>query len=69
MTKKQRIIRFITYYKCQLKTDKGIIKESICAKCNYKGSTFTYKFNNKNFSMSEVEAIEEIIQNHKYGNA
>ena len=67
MTNKQRIIRFITYYKLSDKFVKGFLKEKICDACEYKGNTFTYKVNHKNFKLPEIEKIEEIIRKFKNG--
>ncbi len=67
MTKKTRIIRFITYYKVQPNGVKGMLKTQIETTCELKGGTFGYKLKNKNFSELEIVAIEKIIQDHKDG--
>lgn len=65
--KKKRIIRFITYYKLQKVRHRGKLRELICEACEYKGGTFDYKIENRNYSDLELTAIEKIIQDHKDG--
>ena len=67
MTKKNRIIRFITYYRTQTTKVKGKLREVIIETCEFKGGTFDYKIKNKNYSELEITAIEKIIQDHKDG--
>lgn len=67
MTKKTRIIRFITYYKLQPNGVKGILRKLIEEECEFKGGTFGYKLVNRNYSALELTAIEKIIQDYKDG--
>lgn len=67
MTKKQRIIRFITYYKMRVNYQKGYLKSIISEICEYKGNTFNYKLNHKNYKIPEIDKIEKIIQAYKDG--
>lgn len=65
MTKKQRIIRFITYYKTRINSQKGYLKSIISEICEYKGNTFNYKLNHRNYKIPEIEKIEKIIEAYK----
>lgn len=67
MTKKKRIIRFITYYRMQKVKHRGKLRELISAACEFKGGTFDYKMEHQNYSEFQLIAIEKIIQDHKDG--
>jgi hypothetical protein len=67
MTKKKRIIRFITYYRLLPSGVKGQLKTLIEDACEFKGGTFGYKLKNGNYSELQLREIETIIQNHKDG--
>lgn len=67
MTKKTRIIRFITYYRTQPVRIRGKLRELIIEACEYKGGTFDYKLRNQNYLEPELKSIEKILQDHKDG--
>ena len=67
MTKKKRIIRFITYYRLQPTKVKGKLRDLISESCEFKGGTFDYKMKNGNYKELQLIAIEKIIQDHKDG--
>lgn len=67
MDKKERILRFITYYATQRKGEKTLLKNAICAKCDFNGGTFDFRKENQKYSEAEIDAIEIIIENHKNG--
>lgn len=64
---KERILRFITYYATQKKSDKTILKNAICRKCDFNGGTFDFRRDKLKYSEAEIEAIEAIIEKHKNG--
>jgi len=65
MTKKKRIIRFITYYRMLRVKPRGELRKLISDTCEYKGGTFDYKMNNQNYSELEINAIEKVIEDYK----
>ena len=67
MDRNERIIRFITYYATQKRGDKTILKNAICAKCDFNGGTFDFRKEKMKYSEAELDAIELIIKNHKNG--
>lgn len=67
MEKKERIIRFITYYNCLKRSEKTVLKNAICNKCDFNGGTFNFRKENKKYSEAEIDAIELIVEQHKNG--
>jgi len=65
MTKKKRIIRFITYYRMLTVKPRGELRKLISDACEYKGGTFDYKMKNQNYSELEIDAIEKVIEEYK----
>ena len=67
MNRKQRILRFITYYRCIPSRERGKVRKLICEACEFKGGTFDYKVKHLNYFEWQLNAIERIIQDHKDG--
>jgi len=62
---KKRIMKFITYYRTLSTKKRGVLMKLIKNGCGFKGGTFYYKFNNKNYSKLEIDAIENIVNKYQ----